>query len=58
MTSTTRKICIFAIFCVIMVSSFTLGWQIALTGDDAISRREVEQMMGALDTIITQTGII
>ena len=43
-----RKICVFAALCVIIVSSFTLGWQIASPGDDVITRHEVEHMMAVL----------
>jgi len=48
MNDTTKRICFVAIFCAIIVSSFTLGWQIGPPRDDTISRREVEHMMNAL----------
>jgi serine protease Do len=43
-----KIICIFAIFSVMIVSSFTLGLQLGTPGDDFISRREAEHMMGNL----------
>ena len=48
MKNTARKICVFAIFCAIIVSSFMFGLQIGRLGDDFVSRYEVEHMMNVL----------
>ena len=48
MKNSIKKICIFAIFCAIMISSFALGLQLGAPDNDLISRHEVEQMFNTL----------
>jgi len=47
-TAKRRKVCVFAALCAIMVSSFTLGWQMSTPNEDFVSRQEMEQMMSLL----------